>query len=321
MSHEHSHEEHNHSHEGHDHEHGHSHGHHHHAQGEKGLIISIIINAGITAAEIIGGILSGSLALLSDAFHNLSDVISLIISYIAILIGKKSKSVSKTYGYKRAEILAALINVLALFFVCGYIIFEAAERFQHPRPINTNLMLAIAVIGLLGNGISVLLLFKDARENINIKSAFLHLLADTVSSVAVIAVAVILIFKPWYFLDAVISVIIAVYIAKESFGILMETLNILMQGAPKNIDDKEIKRRLMSENKLQIKDVHHVHMWEISPGKVVFDAHVAVPKSSLKDADTIIYGINRILADEFKICHSTIQLESDEFDHCVSCDI
>lgn len=317
-----SHEEHNHSHESHEHGHSHSHGHHHHhAQGEKGLVLSIIINAGITAAEIIGGILSGSLALLSDAFHNLSDVISLIISYIAILIGKKSKSVTKTYGYKRAEILAALINVLALFFVCGYIIFEAVERFQHPQPINTNLMLAIAAIGLLGNGISVLLLFKDAKENINIKSAFLHLLADTVSSVAVIATAVILIFKPWYFLDAAISVLIAVYIAKESFGILMETLNILMQGAPKNIDDRQIKKRLLDESALQIKDVHHIHMWEISPGKVVFDAHVAVPKGNLKDADTIIYGINRILADEFKICHSTIQLESDEFDHCVSCDI
>ncbi|PKL91492.1 MAG: cation transporter [Candidatus Goldiibacteriota bacterium HGW-Goldbacteria-1] len=320
MSDEHSHEEHNHSHEGHDHNHSHGH-HHHHVQGEKGLVLSIIINAGITAAEIIGGILSGSLALLSDAFHNLSDVISLIISYIAILIGKKTKSLSKTYGYKRAEILAALINVLALFFVCGYIIFEAIERFQHPQPIKVGLMLAIAAIGLLGNGISVLLLFKDAKENINIKSAFLHLMADTISSVAVIVTAIILMFKPWYILDAAISVIIAVYIAKESFSILMETLNILMQGAPKNLDDKKIKQRLKEETSLGIIDVHHIHMWEISPGKVVFDAHVAVPKDNLKNADAIIHGINIILAGEFKICHSTIQLESEEFDHCISCDI
>ena len=300
--------------------HGHSH-HSHEVKGEKPLLISIFINVIITVTEIIGGILSGSLALLSDAFHNFSDVVSLIISYIAILIGKKSKNKVKTYGYKRAEIIAALFNVITLFIICAYIIYEAIKRLANPEPINAILMISIAAIGLAGNGISVALLLKDSKENINIKSAFLHLLADTISSVAVIITAVVLLFKPVYILDTILSILIAVYIVKESFSILTESINILMQGAPKGINREELKNRLLSEKTLGIKDVHHIHMWEITPGNTVFDAHVVVEKAGLQNADNIIYEINKILASEFHICHSTIQLESENFNHCITCDL
>ncbi|HMB01963.1 MAG TPA: cation diffusion facilitator family transporter, partial [Spirochaetota bacterium] len=241
---------------------------------EKPLIFSIIINIIITAAEITGGVLSGSLALLSDAFHNLSDVVSLIISYFAILIGKKPGNRVKTYGYKRAEIIAALINILALFVICGFIIFEAVKRLKNPEPINVPLMISIASIGLIGNGVSVLLLIKSSKSSLNIKSAFLHLLADTISSVAVIITAIILLFKPWYILDTVLSVLIALYIVKESFSVLMESLNILMQGAPRGIDREKLKKRLFEIKEVNIKGIHHIHMWNITPGETVFDAHV-----------------------------------------------
>jgi cobalt-zinc-cadmium efflux system protein len=299
----------------------HSQVHTHAPEGENNLLISIVLNAIITVAEIFGGIMSGSLALLSDAFHNFSDVVSMIISYIAILVGKKSKNSEKTYGYKRAEILAALFNVTALFVVCGYIIYEAVMRFSHPAPIKSGLMLMVASVGLLGNGISVLLLFRNAKENINIRSAFLHLLGDTISSVAVISIAALLLFKPWYILDTIASILIAVYILKESVAILMESLNILMQGAPKGLDNKKIKQSLMNIKGLDVKDVHHIHMWDITPGNTVFDAHVVVDKTSLNNADDIIEQINHVLSKEFKICHSTIQLESEGFNHCVSCEL
>lgn len=288
---------------------------------EKPLIISIIINIVITIAEIIGGVLSGSLALLSDAFHNLSDVVSLIISYFAILIGKKPGNRAKTYGYKRAEIIAALLNILALFVICVFIIFEAIKRLKNPEPINVPLMISIASIGLIGNGISVLLLIKSSKSSLNIKSAFLHLLADTISSAAVIVTAVILLFKPWYILDTILSVLIALYIIKESFTVLTESLNILMQGAPRGIDRKKLKKRIFDIQGINIKDVHHIHMWEITPGETVFDAHVVVEKEDLKDADSIIMRINKVLASEFNICHSTIQLESGEFSHCATCEL
>jgi cobalt-zinc-cadmium efflux system protein len=313
---------HSHDHKDHGHNHSrHAHAHAHAPSGEKNLLISIVLNMLITVAEIIGGIMSGSLALLSDAFHNFSDVISMIISYIAILVGKKSKNAGKTYGYKRAEILAALFNVIALFVVCGYIIYEAVMRFSHPQPIKSGLMIIVATVGLLGNGISVLLLFKNAKENINIRSAFLHLIGDTVSSVAVIIIAAILLFKPWYILDTIASILIAVYILKESIAILMESLNILMQGAPKGLDYKKIKEKLMALPRLGIKDIHHIHAWDITPGNTIFDAHIVVEKTNLSNADEIIEKINVVLSKEFGICHSTIQLESEGFSHCVSCEL
>jgi cobalt-zinc-cadmium efflux system protein len=289
--------------------------------GEKSLLFSFFLNIFITVAEIAGGILSGSLSLLSDAFHNLSDSASLLISYIALLIGKKSKSPSKTYGYKRAEILAALANVIILLLVCFYIIFEAVKRISHPEKINTGLMLIVAFLGLFGNGISVLMLFKDSKKNINIKSSFLHLLGDTISSFAVILTAVVLFFKPWYLLDTIMSIAISLYIIKESISILMESVNILMQGAPRGLNKDEIIKKLMSEKELKIRGIHHIHMWDITPGKTVFDVHIVVDQEHLKDANLIIGRINHILQEDFHISHSTIQLESGSLSHCISCDL
>jgi cobalt-zinc-cadmium efflux system protein len=306
---------------GQDHEHDHDHSHHHIHTSEKSLVISIILNIIITAAQIAGGLLSGSLALLSDAFHNLSDAVSLVISYIALLIGKKAKSATKTYGYKRAEILAALANVVILFLVSAFIIFEAAQRIQRPEPINSTIMLVIAFVGLFGNGISVLMLLGSAKEDINIKSALLHLIGDTFSSIGVIIVAIILHFKPLYYLDSLVSIMIALYIIKESLSIFLESVNILMQGAPKGIDKNMIIKKLKALRGVRVRDIHHIHMWDITPGKTVFDAHIVIDRNQLKDADNIIIKINHILNTEFHISHSTIQLESGVINKCVTCDL
>lgn len=302
------------------HEH-HTHAHNHGASGEKGLLIAILLNTIITIAQFIGGVLSGSLALLSDAFHNLSDVFSLIVSYFALLISKKSKTSVKTYGYKRAEIIAALLNVVSLFAICTFIIVEALKRMKNPEPVNLPIMAGVALIGLAGNFISILLLHKDAKTNINIKSAFLHLLGDTLSSVAVVITAVVMYWGGWYILDPLISILIALYIIKESFSVFMQSINILMQAAPAGLDADLIKNRILSEKSLKVKAVHHIHMWDITQGKTVFDAHAVVNKQDLKDADEIIHGVNIILSKEFGICHSTIQIESEDFDHCTGCEI
>jgi len=296
---------------------GHVHSHNH--SSERNLLVSIVLNILITAAEVAGGLISGSLALLSDAFHNLSDVVSLFISYIAMIIARKSGNDAKTYGYKRAEILAALFNVIILLLISLFIIFVAIKRFYAPSAINAGIMLVMAALGAAINGLSALMLLKDSSKNLNIKSAFLHLLGDAVASLGVIIVALVFLFKKWYFLDSIVSILIAVYIIKESIEVLMETVNILMQGTPKGLDVNKVVARLKKEKKLCIKEVHHVHIWNISSEDVIFDAHVVVAKKCLARADEIIYKINDILACDFNISHSTIQLEGPDFVHSKEC--
>jgi len=295
--------------------------HNHEHSNEKNLLISIIINVIITIAEIIGGTISGSLALLSDAFHNFSDAVALVMSFIAVLIGKKEKNTRKSFGYKRAEIIAAFFNVCVLIVICIYIIYEAIKRINNPWHINSKTMLIIAIIGLVGNGISVLLLFRNSKENINIKSSFLHLLGDTFSSIAVVIVAIVLIFKPFYVLDPILSILVAMFIIKECFSILKQTLNVLMQATPPGFDYEKIKQRLVNDDSLNIKSMHHFHIWDITPGETIFDAHVVINQTDLTKADEIIRKINDVLAKEFHICHSTIQLESENFSHHSSCDL
>ncbi len=303
------------------HDHDNKHNHNHKITDQK-LLYVIFLNIIIALSEIIGGIISGSLALLSDAFHNFSDVFSFIISFIAIRISKKSKDENKTFGYKRAEILAALFNILSLFAACGYIIYEAIKRFINPQQINSKIMIAVTIIGLLGNAFSILILRKNVKESINIKSSFLHLLGDTFSSVGVLIIALILmIFPKLYILDPIISILIALFIIKESFTIFFESINILMQGTPKHVDIKKITTRLLKEKSLKIIDIHHIHIWSLSQDESVFDCHVVINEKSIENINDKISKINEILTCEFNINHSTIQIETKGHNHSVSCNI
>ena len=286
------------------------------------ILIAIFLNFLITVSEVIGGILSGSLALFSDAFHNLSDVISLIISLIALKISAKNKNESKTFGYKRAEVLAALFNIIILFIAVFFIIREAIKRFIRPEEISAQIMIIIALISLIGNSASISMLLRDAKKNINIKSAFLHLLGDTFSSLSVIIVGLILmIFPKLYILDPVISLLIIIFIIKEAFTILMESINILMQGIPKGISTDRIIRRLKSEKELEILDIHHMHVWEISSDNIILDCHVVIPKKTFNKLNEKLEKINYILTCEFNINHTTIQFEHAGFDHSVKCEL
>ena len=300
-----------------------NHNHHSHENREiskNKLLITIILNIGITISEIIGGIISGSLALLSDAFHNLSDVFSLIISYIALLITRKKKDEIKTFGYKRAEVLAALFNIIILLIAVFYILQEAIKRFFKPGFISAPIMMIVTIIGLAGNAFSVFLIFKEAKRNLNIKSAFLHLFGDTMSSLGVLIVAFILLFfKNLYILDPIVSILIALYIMKEGFSIFMESINILMQGIPRGINTAKIVKRLKSDKNLEIKDVHHVHIWGLSSDSIILDCHVVLPENRLENINDILNKINEILVCEFNIAHVTIQIESEGFKHSTKC--
>jgi cobalt-zinc-cadmium efflux system protein len=273
----------------------------------KKLLLSMILNLTITIAEIIGGLLSNSLALLSDAVHNLSDTVSMILTYISIKIGNKKHTQKHTFGFKRIEILSALINASVLWIISVFLIIHAYERFYNPEPINSKLMFIVAIIGLIANLISVLLLHSHSHESLNVKSAYLHLLGDTFSSVAVIIGSVIIYFYKITWVDPLITVIIVLYILKESWHIIKETLHILMQGAPANINISELQNEL---TKIKgIKNIHHTHIWMLSEKQIFLETHVKVNDMLVSETENITEKIKKILFDKYNITHITVQYE------------
>lgn len=292
----HEHEEHEHSHEISD------------LSGKKIFWVTVL-NATITLSEIIGGILSGSLALLSDAIHNLSDTISIILSYSANKIAKKPKNSNKTFGYKRAEIISAFINSSILFLISFWLIYEAYKRFKNPEIIDSNLMLIVAIIGLLANFISVFLLEKDSHENMNIKSSYLHLISDTISSIGVILGGITI--KIWNitWVDPMITIFISLYILRETWHILRKSIDIFMQGSP-DLDYDKIKMDIEKIEK--VNNIHHVHAWMINEKTIHFEAHIDLEDVKLSEVELIYDKINHILKEDYGISHITIQPEVDK---------
>ena len=284
----------------------HSHGHHH--PNKKNLLISIVLNFGITFAEFAGGILSNSLSLLSDALHNLSDAIALLISYLAMKMSQKESTKKNTFGYKRIEILAALLNAVVLVAISFYLFYEAYERILDPQPIQGKLMFIVATIGLLANFFSVYLLHKDSKKNLNIKAAYLHLLGDTFSSVGVIIGSVLIYFWKIYWIDPVLTILIGLYILRGTYGILKETITILMQSSPENINISDIKKEL--EKHPKVENIHHIHLWMLSDKQAHFECHADVDQNySIKESDTIRTELEKILQNKYDIQHVTIQME------------
>lgn len=268
-----------------------------------------VLNATITIAEVVGGVLSGSLALLSDAVHNLSDTIAIALSYFANKIAQKPKDAKKTYGYKRAEILSAFINSAVLLAISIVLIFEAFRRWMTPENINGTLMITVALIGLVANFISVYLLEKDSHENLNIKSSYLHLLSDTVSSVGVVIGGIAI--KLWGFvwLDPLITVLISLYILKETWHVIKTTVDILMQSSAV-LDYAGIKRDVEKMDK--VINIHHVHSWMINEKTIYFEAHVEMEDMPLSEAEKIYAQIEDYLIAEHGISHVTLQAETDK---------
>ncbi|MFC2152948.1 cation diffusion facilitator family transporter [Bacteroidota bacterium] len=287
-----------------------SHSHHYNEPSKKYLLITVLLNAAITLAEFIGGILSNSLALISDAVHNLSDTMAIIISYIAMLIGKKDSTSKNTFGFKRIEILAALFNAVVLIVISIFLFYEAYQRFINPEPIKGKIMFVVATIGLLGNLISVLLLHKDSSHNLNVKAAYLHLIGDTLSSVGVIIGSILIYYWNIYWIDPLLTVIIGIVIIKATWSILKETIEILMQASPVGLDLKEIKLEL--EKHPDVKNIHHIHSWRLSDNIVHFQCHADVNKNlPIKEIDNIRTSLENTLHKIFGIDHITIQMELD----------
>lgn len=275
----------------------------------KNLLFSIILNLMITLAQLIGGLISGSLALISDAIHNFSDVISLIVSYIANILAKSNKqTVRKTFGYKRAEIIAAFFNATTLIVIALILGYEAIKRFFTPVEIESNLVIGLAILGILVNGFSVLLLKKDAEHNLNMKSAYIHLLADMLTSVAVLIGGLLMKFYQIYWIDAVLTLIISIYLIKMSWKIFIDSLHILLMFAPKNISIEQLVVELCKIE--PIKNIHHVHIWQLNEEDIYFDAHIAFKENiTLADFDKICKQIELVLHNQFNIHHCNLQPE------------
>jgi len=297
---------------GHSHSHNHSHHDHGNLQG-RNLLISIFLNILITTAQVVGGVISGSLALLSDALHNFSDVISLVVSYVANKLAKKKASLQKTFGYKRAEILAAFINASTLIIVAVLLIIEAIERFQNPQEIESGLVIWLSGIAILGNGFSVLLLKKDSEANMNLKSAYLHLLTDMMASVAVLVGGLLMKFYNVFWVDSVLTFLIAIYLIWMGYDLLKSSTKVLMLFTPEDIPIDKIVAEI---NSLKgIKNTHHIHVWQLNEEEIHFEAHIDFEKNiQLSEFDDILHEIEEILFHKFEINHVNIQPEFGKCD-------
>lgn len=294
----------------------HNHDHHHQHHGEDSTIgrlwVSIALNLIITLAELIGGIISNSLALLSDALHNFNDTASLGISLAARKISNREANKDKTFGYNRAEIIGAFVNLITLVLVALYLIKEGIQRFFNPQPIDGMIMFVVAVIGLLGNFITAGLLFSKSKDNINIRSAYIHILSDGLSSIGVIIGGILILNYQLYIVDTILTLIIGVYILWHSYHMLRTTIDILMESTPGDINLNKVITSMSAVDGVQ--DIHHVHVWRIDESQVCLESHVVIEESELKKMEEIKSRLKKLLNEDFDITHSTLEFEFEPCD-------
>jgi len=284
------------------------HHHHHHSVSGKNLFWTIVLNIIITLLQIIGGAISGSLALLSDAMHNFSDVLALLIAYVANRLSSRPNDESKTFGYKRAEILATFINASVLFGIGLFLIVEAAQKLYHPEIINSLLVIALGIFSIVLNTLSVLLIKDDAHNNMNIKAAYLHLLTDVMTSVAVVVGGVVIYYFHIFWIDSLISILIAIYLIISSVDLIKQSSAILMQFSPKEVDINKIIA--LVKTMPEIKDIHHIHIWKINEHQIHFEAHLDFKEDlALSVSNKIIEELEKKLHLKFGIEHTTFQCE------------
>jgi len=286
------------------------HQHHHHSNDLRGkrLLWVAILNLSITIVQIIGGFLSNSLSLLSDALHNLGDSSAIFIAFLAGKRSAKKPNQHRTFGYKRIEILAALFNAVVLISISIFLFFEAYERFLNPEPIKGLMMFTVASFGLAANLISVFVLNNDKDHNLNIKAAYLHLMGDTLSSVAVIFGGIAIWLYDIFWIDPLITVAVGIYIIYHTWGVVKQTVDILMQSTPNDIDLMVIKTQL--EALVEVENIHHVHVWKLDDKQIHMEAHVNI-KDNMTMAEMMLVKakIEQLLKHDFSIHHITLQIE------------
>ena len=289
-----------------------SHHHHHHEASGKNLGITILLNLIITIAQIIGGIISGSMALISDATHNFSDVISLVISWIANRLSKKEATEKQTFGKRRSEILAAFFNSSTLIILSVFILFEAIQRLLDPKDIKADWVIWLAILSIAVNGLSVLFIHKDAKKNMNMKSAYLHLFSDMLTSIAVLFGGLAMKYFHWYWVDPVFSIGIAVYLLYMSWDIFRSSIRILMQYTPKGLDINKVVSEISKID--GVKNMHHVHIWQLNDHDIMFESHVDLENDMrISDFEKLVPIIEETL-ESFNIHHFTLQPEYDTDD-------
>lgn len=276
---------------------------------EKNLYLTMLLNFLITVVEVLGGIVSGSLSLLSDAIHNFSDGIAMVVSYVAIRLSKRPRTLKYTFGLKRAELLAAIINASTLIVISFFLIKAAIERFSNPLPITGALMLVVAAVSLLANVIGAGLVRRGSDQNINMRAAYFHLLSDVVSSLAVIIGAVFIMAFNITWIDPALTILISLYILKEAFGIVKESVDIILMSTPTDIDITQIQRAL--EAVPGVKNIHHVHLWKMNDADIHFEAHIDVEDIPVSLTAGIRGEIELRLHDAYDINHTTLQFECD----------
>ncbi|CAJ1197017.1 cation diffusion facilitator family transporter [Companilactobacillus nantensis] len=266
-----------------------------------------VLNVVITITEFVGGFFSGSLGLISDAFHNLEDSLSIVISYAANVIGQRKNNTKKTFGYKRAEILAAFVNSIVLVVITLMMVVESFRRLSQPQHINGKLMMIVSLIGLAANFVSMLMLLAGSKHNLNIKATFLHMLTDTLSSVGVFIASIFVILFNWNWVDPLITIVIAIWLLKEAYTVVSETINILMEASPK-IDLDAVQDVILTIP--EIVKVHHVHVWMIDENHIMLDAHINVKRNcNMNELDGLYDKVDKLLKDKFNITHVTLQAE------------
>ncbi|MEM1504651.1 cation diffusion facilitator family transporter [Domibacillus sp. 8LH] len=293
--------------------HSHGHGHHHGSSNKTALKWSFFLITSYMIIELIGGFLTNSLALLSDAGHMLSDAAALGLSYAAITIGQKAASNRKTFGYKRFEILAAFLNGLTLMVISLYIFFEAYERITNPPEVMSSGMLIISTLGLIVNIAAAFILMKgDKEENLNVRSAFLHVLGDMLGSFGAIVAALMMMFFGWNLADPIASLIVALLIVVSGYRVTRDSVHILMEGTPLSVDIDQVKEKLLSLS--EVKGVHDLHVWSITSDFPALSCHLVVSQDG--DGQDVLLKAKKLLHDEFELHHVTIQIDKEGITKC-----
>ncbi|AZA92035.1 Cadmium, cobalt and zinc/H(+)-K(+) antiporter [Chryseobacterium nakagawai] len=277
---------------------------------KKNLLIVLALSGTYLIAEVIGGIVTNSLALLADAAHMLTDVVGLLLAFIAIKIGERKANPSKTYGYYRTEILAAVINAVVLLGISIYVLIEAYRRFQNPPEVQSSSMLIVAGIGLVVNIVGLMILRKDSEASLNMKGAYFEVLSDMLTSVGVMIAGVIMLTTGWYYADPLISAAIGLLIFPRTWKLLMEAVHVLLEGTPKDVDIQELRKSL--EETPGVKDIHDLHVWSLTSSVNAMSAHVV--KDSAYPQNSLLKTLTDNTTQNFKISHTTFQIEEEGYE-------
>lgn len=299
------HSPHRHDHHGHDHD-GHSHAPQVSSANERAVLIGLVLTGGFMVAEVVGGYLSGSLALIADAGHMLTDAVALLLAWLGFRLGSRPADAKRSFGYSRLEVLAGLINALALFALVGWIAFEAVQRFFNPEAVLAGPMFIVAVLGLVVNLVVFRILSTADRDHVNIRGALLHVLGDLLGSVAAIAAAIVIWLTGWMPIDPILSLLVSLLILRSAWALLTRTFNILMEGAPDGVDLDALQADLLA-NVPGLSSVGHLHVWSLSSGQTMATLEIGLKPDA--DVVTTTTAVKERLKHEHEIGHATVEID------------